>query len=170
MSNVFVLDTNKRELNPVHPGEARRLLSQGKAAVLKHYPFTIILKVEVIAPVLEPLPIKLDPGSKTTGIAILNDASGEVVFAAELTHRGQQIKSAIDDRRVLRKVSTQQADTIQKAPLHQSPEQEEGLASPIVREQSLQRHHVGQSPVSGVSHHGDLARAGQVRLAKGRQP
>ncbi len=45
MSNfAFVLDTNKRPLDPVHPAKARLLLSQGKAAVFRRYPFTIILK------------------------------------------------------------------------------------------------------------------------------
>jgi hypothetical protein len=44
---VFVLDTTKKPLNPVHPGQARRLLKQGKAAVFRRYPFTIILKEEV---------------------------------------------------------------------------------------------------------------------------
>jgi hypothetical protein len=29
MSKVFVLDTNKQPLNPVHPGRARLLLKQG---------------------------------------------------------------------------------------------------------------------------------------------
>jgi 5-methylcytosine-specific restriction endonuclease McrA len=102
MSKVFVLDTNLRQLNPVHPGEARRLLSAGKAAVYRRYPFSIVLKVAVLAPV-EPLRVKLDPGSKTTGMAVMNDATGEVVFAAELTHRGQQIKAALDDRRGVRR-------------------------------------------------------------------
>ena len=41
MNGVFVLDTNKQPLNPVHPGRARLLLKAGKAAVLKHYPFTL---------------------------------------------------------------------------------------------------------------------------------
>ncbi|HLZ62781.1 MAG TPA: RRXRR domain-containing protein, partial [Ktedonosporobacter sp.] len=88
MSYVFVLDSNKRPLNPIHPGKARRLLSQQKAAVLKRFPFTIILKHEVEEPVTTPLRIKIDPGSKTTGLALVNDATGQVVFAAELTHRG----------------------------------------------------------------------------------
>ena len=44
-------------------------------------------------PIVAELRIKIDPGSKTTGIAIVNDQSGEVVFAAELTHRGQQVMS-----------------------------------------------------------------------------
>jgi hypothetical protein len=41
MSNVFVIDTNQKPLDPVHPGRARMLLSQGKAAVYKRFPFTI---------------------------------------------------------------------------------------------------------------------------------
>ena len=102
MSKVFVLDTNKSPLNPVHPGRARRLLTEGKAAVFKHFPFTIILGYTVAAPHLEELRLKLDPGSKTTGIAIVNDTTGEVVFAAELEHRGQAVKTALDDRRAVR--------------------------------------------------------------------
>jgi 5-methylcytosine-specific restriction endonuclease McrA len=103
MSKVFVLDTNKQQLNPVHPGRARILLTSGKAAVFKRYPFTIVLKVAIENPVVEPLRIKFDPGSKTTGVAIVNDASGEVVFAAELMHRGQAIKSSLNDRRASRR-------------------------------------------------------------------
>jgi 5-methylcytosine-specific restriction endonuclease McrA len=103
MSKVFVLDTNKLPLNPVHPGRARGLLSSGKGAVFKRYPFTIILKCVVETPVIEPLRIKIDPGSKITGLAVVNDASGEVVFAAELTHRGQAIKKSLDDRRRVRR-------------------------------------------------------------------
>ncbi len=98
MSKVFVLDTHKQPLNPVHPGRARLLLSSGKAAVLKRYPFTIILKTVVEQSVLEPLRVKIDPGSKTTGLALVNDATGEVVFAAELEHRGEQITKALARR------------------------------------------------------------------------
>ncbi|HTK11876.1 MAG TPA: RRXRR domain-containing protein, partial [Ktedonobacteraceae bacterium] len=41
MSFVFVVDTNKQPLHPVHPGRARLLLKAGKAAVHKRYPFTL---------------------------------------------------------------------------------------------------------------------------------
>ena len=102
MSKVFVVDTKKQPLNPVHPGRARLLLTQGKAAVLRRYPFTLVLKSAVESPYVEPLRVKLDPGSKVTGLAIVNDASGEVVFAAELTHRGHAIKKALDARRAVR--------------------------------------------------------------------
>lgn len=103
MSNVFVIDINKQPLNPVHPGRARMLLSAGKAAVYRRYPFTIILKRVVPAPVVQPLRIKIDPGSKTSGLAIINDANGALVFAAEITHRGKAIKTALDSRRRARR-------------------------------------------------------------------
>jgi len=102
MSKVFVLDTKKHPLHPIHPGRARILLSTGKAAVFKRYPFTIIMK-NVITPEPLPLRLKIDPGSKTTGLAIVNDATGEVVFGAQLQHRGDVIKARLDDRRALRR-------------------------------------------------------------------
>ena len=103
MSKVFVIDTKKQPLNPVHPGWARLLLKEGKAAVYRRYPFTLILKNDIPEPQVQPLRLKLDPGSKTTGIATVNDASGEVVFAAELTHRGQAIRESLQSRRASRR-------------------------------------------------------------------
>lgn len=100
MSNlVFVLDTNRKPLTPCNPGKARSLLDAGKAAVFRRFPFTIILKKEVTESP-EPCQVKLDPGSKTTGIAILKE--DRVIWAAELTHRGQQIKNALESRRAIR--------------------------------------------------------------------
>jgi 5-methylcytosine-specific restriction endonuclease McrA len=102
MSNfVFILDTNKQPLNPVPPGQARRLLKQGKAAVFRRYPFTIILKYAVPHPKIEPHRLKIDPGSKTTGLAIVQ--GDKVVWGAELQHRGQQIKNDLESRRAIRR-------------------------------------------------------------------
>jgi hypothetical protein len=115
MSKVFVLDTHKRPLNPVHPGRARLLLTQGQAAVFRHYPFTIILKEEVQKPDIAPLRLKIDPGSKTTGLAIVNEATGEVVWAAELTHRGTAIQARLEVRRALRR-SRRHRKTRHRAP------------------------------------------------------
>jgi 5-methylcytosine-specific restriction endonuclease McrA len=103
MSYVFVLDAAKRPLNPVHPARARILLRQQQAAVLRRYPFTLILKAALPAAEPAPLRLKLDPGSRTTGIAVVNDATGQVVFAAELQHRGGVIKRALDARRAVRR-------------------------------------------------------------------
>src|SRR5437660_2551457 len=103
MSNVFVLESKKRPLEPIHPGRARRLLKEEKAAVYRRYPFTLILKRQVEAPAPAPLRLKVDPGAKTTGLALVNDATGDVVWAAELTHRGAEIKKALDTRRAVRR-------------------------------------------------------------------
>lgn len=101
MSNqVLVLDTNKKPLTPCTPGIARSLLKAEKAAVFRRFPFTIILKKEVTA-TPEPIELKLDPGSKTTGIALVQ--GDQVLFGAELTHRGQAIKASLESRRALRR-------------------------------------------------------------------
>jgi len=131
VSNVFVLDTNKQPLDPVHPGRARLLLTRGKAAVFKRYPFTIILKHEVQAPKPEPLHLKIDPGSKTTGLAIVHDGSGQVVFAAELTHRGQAIKQALADRCEVRR-SRRQRHTRYRKPRFKNRRRPNGWLAPSI--------------------------------------
>lgn len=103
MSKVFVLDTNRKPINPVHPGQARRLLNQGKASIFRRYPFTIILNKKVNNCEIEPLRVKIDPGAKTTGLAIVSDKTGEVIWVAELTHRGFAIRDALTSRRQLRR-------------------------------------------------------------------
>lgn len=103
MSKVFLIDTDEHPLTPVHPGRARLLLKAGKAAVYRRYPFTLILKHKGEQPAPAPLRLKMDPGAKTTGLALVDDATGEVVWAAELTHRGAEIKKAQDKRRGVRR-------------------------------------------------------------------
>ena len=99
---VFVIDSNQQPLDPCSAGKARRLLAEGKAAVYRRYPFTIILHREVEKSEPQPLRFKIDPGAKTSGLALVNDQSGEVVWAAELQQRGWQIKDALESRRSLR--------------------------------------------------------------------
>jgi 5-methylcytosine-specific restriction endonuclease McrA len=99
-NSVFVLDTNKKPCNPVHPAVARKLLTEGKAAVFRRVPFTIILKEESKDEIKE-LRIKIDPGAKTTGLAIVSDTN--IVWCAELEHRGFQIREKLNDRRTLRR-------------------------------------------------------------------
>ena len=101
MNYVFVVDTKHRPLSMCHPARARMLLKSGKAAVLRRYPFTIILKEEKPDAVVKPMRVKIDPGSKVTGFALV-DLSDRVLFAAELEHRGQVIKLRLQSRRVIR--------------------------------------------------------------------
>jgi 5-methylcytosine-specific restriction endonuclease McrA len=103
MSNhVFLIDSNKTPLNPVHPAQARKLLDSEKAAVFQCYPFTLILKRVIENPNVYPLTLKIDPGSKFTGLALVTN-QGNVVWAMELQHRGQQIKDALLHRRAVRR-------------------------------------------------------------------
>lgn len=71
-------------------------MREGKAAVFRMFPFTILLKEKVVSPTVQSLRLKIDPGSKTTGLAVVNDTTGEVILAAEIEHRGQRIKEALD--------------------------------------------------------------------------
>ena len=116
----------------MHPGYARRLLTSGKAAVYRRYPFTIILGEAVENPQVQPLRVKLDPGSKATGIAIVNDASGEVVFAAELQHRGHEIKKALDSRRAVRR-SRRQRKTRYRKPRYSNRKRPKGWLPPSLQ-------------------------------------
>ena len=103
MSKVFVIDTDKRPLNPIHSAQARQLLRNKKAAVFRQFPFTIILKESRPDLPVSPLRLKIDPGAKFTGMALVNDWTGEVIFAAELKHRGFAIRDALTSRRQLRR-------------------------------------------------------------------
>lgn len=95
---VFVLDQKKHPLMPCTPKRARLLLQRGRAVVHRVQPFVIRLKdrrVEDSA--LQPLALKVDPGSKTTGIALARVEQTEegaihhAVFLAEVSHRGEQV-------------------------------------------------------------------------------
>jgi 5-methylcytosine-specific restriction endonuclease McrA len=97
---VFVLDANRKPLTPCKPSLARKLLKVGKAKVFRLYPFTILLKKEVTEDP-QPVTLKIDPGSKVTGLAILLDSS--LIWVAELTHRPQAIKTSLESRRSLRR-------------------------------------------------------------------
>lgn len=98
---VFVIDTHKKPLDPILPGQARRLLKHGKAAVYRRYPFTIVLKYSVAEPKTNPHQLKIDPGSKSTGLAIVQGE--KVVWGACLVHRGQQISNDLKTRNAVRR-------------------------------------------------------------------
>ena len=103
MSKVFVLDHDGRPLDPVHPGYACWLHTPQQAAVWRRFPFTIILTWQQQEVPVRPLRLKIDPGSKTTGLALVQDTTGEVVWAAELTHQGGQVRKHLAERRAVRR-------------------------------------------------------------------
>jgi hypothetical protein len=95
---VFVLDQKKHPLMPCTPKRARLLLARGRAVVHRVQPFVIRLKDRRVEDsTVQPLALKVDPGSKTTGIALARVEQTEegaihhAVFLAEVSHRGEQV-------------------------------------------------------------------------------
>ena len=85
---VFVLDRSGKPLMPCSEKRARLLLARGRARVHRVLPFAIRLVDRTQSDCdLQPLRIKLDPGSKTTGIALVREKSiksfrtGDMVMA-----------------------------------------------------------------------------------------
>lgn len=104
-NSVFVLSSTKKPLMPTNPARARKLLTAGRAAVYRLHPFTIILKDRADGDTQD-VEVKVDPGSKTAGIALVGhfDQQGAVVlFGANVNHRGQAIKNNLESRRSLRR-------------------------------------------------------------------
>ena len=112
--SVFVLDKKKTPLMPTSEKRARLLLEKGRAVVIKMFPFTIRLKDRIDGDV-QPIRVKLDPGSRQTGIAvvreriIINTLTGEVTSELnvlnlfQITHRGLAISANLTSRRALRR-------------------------------------------------------------------
>lgn len=113
---VFVIDKRKKPLMPCSEKRARKLLASGRARVDRLLPFSIrIVDREVAGCALQPVKIKIDPGSKYTGIAVVREtrsidvATGEIGIMVhvlnlfELLHRGRQISEALTARRSMRR-------------------------------------------------------------------
>jgi 5-methylcytosine-specific restriction endonuclease McrA len=103
--SVFVLDQHKHPLMPCSEKRARLLLSRKRAVVHRVVPFTIRLKDRRVEDShLQPVVLKLDPGSKTTGLALARVEQieqGEIhhaVHLAELLHRGGEVHKRMGKR------------------------------------------------------------------------
>ncbi len=102
---VFVLDKHQNPLMPCSEKRARLLLERGRARVHKMYPFTIrLVDRKQEDSTLQPTRLKLDPGSKTTGVAVVveGDKGAKVIFLGEIKHK-PGIKLKMDTRRAVRR-------------------------------------------------------------------
>ncbi|WP_327252502.1 RNA-guided endonuclease IscB [Streptomyces sp. NBC_01244] len=103
---VFVLDKHGTPLQPTSPARARKLLSQGRAAVARHTPFVIRLKDRTVSTSqVDGVELGIDPGSRHTGIAVFTAKDGERrgLYAVELTHRGGVIRDNLTARAAYRR-------------------------------------------------------------------
>jgi RRXRR protein len=89
---VFVLDKRKKPPIPYRQKRARLLLARGRVVVQPRHPMTIRLKDGVVD--LWPVRVKIDPGSKTTGVVSITGEDGnspaKVPCLFELARRGRR--------------------------------------------------------------------------------
>lgn len=92
---------------PCRPARARRLLKSGRARVVKRLPFTIRLVDRLIeSSDVQPVLVKLDPGSRETGIAVVRadeKRRHHALFFIDLVHRGSVIRERLSARRAFRR-------------------------------------------------------------------
>src|SRR5476651_2637502 len=103
---VFVVDKHHQPLMPCSEKRARLLLTRGRARIHSIYPFVIRLTDrKAKQSTLQPLRCKIDPGSVTTGIALVRENAGEqiVVSLIELKHRGSTISQSLKTRAACRR-------------------------------------------------------------------
>lgn len=108
--SVFVLDQHHRPLMSCSEKRARQLLAHKRAVVHRHTPFVIRLKDRRLEEsAVQSVALKLDPGSKTTGMALVRveqRQEGEVhraLHLADLSHRGEMVHQALLQRKGYRR-------------------------------------------------------------------
>jgi RRXRR protein len=97
VTRVFVLSKDGRPLMPCHAARGRELLAKGKAVIVRRIPFVIRLKAEPDQTGTQPVAIKIDPGARTTGMAIVrvSPVVQHVLHLSEVAHRGSAIKDSL---------------------------------------------------------------------------
>ncbi|MFE7099485.1 RNA-guided endonuclease IscB [Streptomyces erythrochromogenes] len=141
---MFVLAKGGEPLMPCHPARARELLDSGRAVVVRRAPFTIRLKHRGRADsVVTGVQLRLDPGSRATGIAITDEQPrlgplGQTalerrgLIGIELRHRGRQIHSAMV-RRAGHRRRRRSANLRYRAPRRDNRARPEGWLPPSLR-------------------------------------
>ena len=88
---------------PCSEKRARLLLERGRAVVINRYPFTIRLK-DRMGGERQSLQVKIDPGSRYTGIALVRESEEKltVLNLFQINHRGLSISENLTSRRAFR--------------------------------------------------------------------
>lgn len=102
---VYVLGYDGLPIMPCSEKRARLLLERRRAVVKRIRPFVIQMTDRNRSnSSIQDLEIKIDPGSKVTGICLARTINKivNVISLIELTHRGNSIKNNLDTRRAFR--------------------------------------------------------------------
>lgn len=128
---------------PCTPKRAKHLLDCGRARVHRLFPFCIRLVDRLLeTTTLQPLQLSLDPGSKTTGLALCRiedsvDADGvvepvmHIQFLLELAHRGAAIRDALHARAAMRR--RRRGNLRYRAPRFNNRTKSKGWLAPSLR-------------------------------------
>lgn len=133
--SVFVLDRSGKPLMPCSEKRARLLLARGRARVHRLVPFAIrLVDRHAETSTFQPLQLKLDPGSKATGVALvrLDSDAAAVLNLFELLHRGRQISEALTQRRAFRR-RRRSANLRYRAPRFDNRRRPEGWLAPSLQ-------------------------------------
>ena len=128
---VIVIDKRRQPCNTISAAYARILLFTKQAVIHKRFPFTIRLRNDNAVLKDRNYTIKLDPGSRITGVAI-TDNKDSVVMLAEIEHRGHIIKKNLDSRRAVRR-SRRQRKTRYRPARFQNRTRPEGWLAPSIK-------------------------------------
>ncbi len=96
VSRVFVLDRRGDPPVPCHPARARKILKKGRAVAVRLHPFATRLRGWTGGE-SRARDLKIEPGSGRTGLALMRD-DGEVLFLAEIGHRGGKVLKSMLQR------------------------------------------------------------------------
>ncbi len=95
---VITLDKRKRPLGHCTEKRARKLMEARRAVVHRYYPFTIIIK-DIDAREVKAnheYRIKIDPGAKHTGIAVVD--KDKAILFMQIKHRGDDVVDLLGQR------------------------------------------------------------------------
>jgi hypothetical protein len=108
---VFVISQRNVPLMPTYPREARILLKQGKARLVRATPFTIQLLYPT-GETVQPVSLGIDPG--TRHVAVSATTAAEVLFEAEVTLKND-IQDLLATRRAFRRFRRSRKTRYRKA-------------------------------------------------------
>ena len=124
---VYVLDRDGSPLMPTfRNGHVRRLLSEGRAVVVRRVPFTVRLTYDPSTHVVQPVTVGVDPGYGTAGISA--GTAGRELLCAEVKMR-EDIVGKISSRRECRR--TRRSRKLRhRAPRFDNRKRKEGFIPP----------------------------------------
>lgn len=102
---IIALDKNKRPLGFLTERRCRILMEKKRAVLYRVFP-TVVILMDVDAGTIRNLPsyrIKIDPGSKYTGIAIVRNDTDELIYAMQVEHRGDAVRAGLLKRKMSRR-------------------------------------------------------------------